>query len=68
VIRAAQNGTDGTRIYMLREPNNPGESYHWRISFPGTKSSEFGLLFLDYVEINGISLNRPLVSLDFSAF
>jgi hypothetical protein len=51
----------------LDEPSEEGDSYHWRISFPGT-SSDFEPLFLDYVETNNIPLNKPLVSLDFSAF
>ena len=51
----------------LDEPDSPGESYHLRISFPGTPS-QFELEFLDYVEKNGAALSRPLVTLDFSAF
>ena len=49
------------------EPDQPGESYHWRIVFPGTPS-QFKLAFLNYLETNKIPLNKPLVSLDFSAF
>lgn len=51
----------------IDEPSNSGESPYWRISFPGTPA-HFELLFLEYIETNGISLNRPLVSLDFSGF
>jgi hypothetical protein len=51
----------------LDEPDIPGESHHWRIVFPGTPK-DFEVNFLDYAETNHIPLNRPLVSLDFSAF
>jgi hypothetical protein len=51
----------------IDEPNEPGESAYWRITFPGTPS-EFEPLFVEYVQTNGIVLGRPLVTLDFSAF
>ncbi|RWA98281.1 SMEK domain-containing protein [Mesorhizobium sp.] len=49
------------------EADNAGESPHWRIEFPDTPH-DFELPFLDFAERNDIALNRPLVSLDFSAF
>jgi hypothetical protein len=51
----------------LDEPDQKGESYYWRIIFPGTPG-DFERMFLEYVEANGIPLARPLVSLDFSGF
>jgi len=55
------------KFVFLDEPDHREESHYWRISFPGTPRG-FELMFLDYAETNGIPLNRPLVSLDFSGF
>lgn len=51
----------------LDEPEETGESAHWRIVLPGL-SAEGRILFLQYLEANGIPLSRPLVALDFSGF
>ncbi|MEL7339348.1 MAG: SMEK domain-containing protein [Bacteroidota bacterium] len=49
------------------EPDNPGEAAYWRIFFPGSHE-HFHLDFLAYAEAKKISLNKPIVSLDFSDF
>jgi hypothetical protein len=49
------------------EPDEHGESAHWRVFLPGL-SAEGRLLFLQYVETKSIPLSRPLVALDFSGF
>lgn len=48
-------------------PDNPGEAPYWRILFPGHRD-DFHLVFLEYIVQKGISLSRPIVSLDFSEF
>ena len=55
------------KFIFFDEPHFQGESGHWRISFPGT-SDYFELKFLEHAYANGIPLNRPLVTLDFSGF
>ncbi|UGY02470.1 SMEK domain-containing protein [Bradyrhizobium quebecense] len=58
---------DAYGFVWLDEPDEAGESAHWRVILPGL-SPEQRLLFLQYMEANGIPLSRPLVALDFSAF
>lgn len=58
---------DAYGFVWLDEPDEAGESAHWRVILPGL-SPEQRLLLLQYMEANGIPLSRPLVALDFSAF
>lgn len=49
------------------EPDEHGEPPYWQLHLPGHRDN-FHLLFLDYIEKTGRSLNRPFVSLDFTDF
>lgn len=52
-----------------QEPDEHGESATWRIStVPRAKSYEFSWEFLDYVKQKKLSLEKIVVSLDFSDF
>lgn len=58
---------DAYGFVAFDEPDQHGESAHWRILLPGF-STEDVLTLLEYMEINSIPLSRPLMALDFSGF
>ena len=58
---------DAYGFVRFDEPDEHGESAHWRVFLPGL-TTEGRLVLLEFVGAKGIALNRPLVALDFSDF
>jgi hypothetical protein len=55
------------RFVDYREPDQHGDSGHWRLSFPGT-SDYFHFMVDAFLKEHGLSWRRPIADLDFSDF
>ncbi|WP_257458113.1 SMEK domain-containing protein [Archangium lipolyticum] len=55
------------RFVDYREPDQHGDSGHWRLFFPGT-SEYFHFMVDEFLKKRGLSWRRPIVDLDFSEF